>query len=162
MTSDAKERRPARARVAGSFLSVAGGVVFSAALVGAAIWGAAAARRDLPESARQSIGYPLGVVVTLTAETQPLYLAPDVRSLRDYFFAFQTPDERRAGDAEARGLRRIFSPIEVRTLRRDADGIEVVVLTGALSGKVYWVHVSQLPDLSPPDSGADSASSPGQ
>ena len=131
-------------------MSIGGALLFSGALVGAAFWGTATAQRHLPESARQSIGYPLGVTVILTADTQPLYLAPEVRSLRDYFFAFQSPDERRAGDAEARGLRRIFSPIEVRTLRRDADGVEVVVLTGALSGKVYWVHVSQMPDLASP------------
>ena len=91
------------------------------------------------------MGPTVGDIVTLDASGEPLYLATEIQSLRDFFFAFQSPEDRRDGDAEARELRRVFDSLEVRILGRDADAVEVEVLAGPLAGVRAWLHQSQLP-----------------
>ncbi|MCB1089476.1 MAG: hypothetical protein KDM63_20725, partial [Verrucomicrobiae bacterium] len=135
---------------------VIGGIAFLSSLAGAAWLGVESALRSLPESAAG--GHPhvaIGISVTIDGNGEPIHLAPDVQSLRDYYFAYQKPDARREGDAEARGLRRIFEPIEVKTLARDADAIQIEVISGPLSGVKAWVHSSQFPPV-PPENGVPS------
>lgn len=119
--------------------------VFVSALFGAAWMGIGAAKRSLPDSVLSPMGPQVGDVVTLDSSSEPLYLAPSVQELRDFFFAFQTAESRREGDAEARQLRRVFESLEVRILNRDADAIEVEVLSGPLAGVSAWVHQGQFP-----------------
>ncbi|MCB1234133.1 MAG: hypothetical protein KDM91_03590 [Verrucomicrobiae bacterium] len=131
------------------WLLATGGVVFLAGLLtAAALLGVRAARRDLPDSAKKETRYPSGVTVLLGGG-EPVYFADEVRSLRNYYFAYPSAETRREGDAEARGVRRLFGEIEVRTLEQDADAVRVEILSGVLAGKVYWVHQSQLPPPPP-------------
>lgn len=122
---------------------------FGAALFGAAWLGIAAARQSLPDSVLAPAGPAVGDLVNLDASGEPLYLAPGVQELRDFYFAFQSPAERREGDAEARDLRRVFESLEIRVLGRDADAIEIEVLSGPLAGVHAWVHESQFPPPPP-------------
>lgn len=118
---------------------------FVSALFGAAWMGIRAAERSLPDNVLTPVFPQVGDVVTLDSSSEPLYLAPGVQELRDFFFAFQTAESRREGDAEARQLRRVFESLEVRILNRDADAIEVEVLSGPLAGVTAWVHQDQFP-----------------
>lgn len=126
------------------WLSIVGGLVYLAALGLAAHWGVTEALRTLPESAGGPVSVPIGIVLTIDGNGEPIHLAGQVQDLRDYYFAHRTAEARREGDAEARGLRRVFEPIEVRTLGRDADAVEVEVVAGPLAGVKSWVHVSQV------------------
>ena len=124
-------------------------VVFVGALFGAAWLGIAAAKRSLPDGVLNAGGPTMGQVLTLDTTREPLYLAPSVQGLRDFFFAFQSPEARRDGDAEARDLRRVFESLEVKILSQDADAYEIEVLDGPLAGVKAWVHRSQMPPPSP-------------
>jgi len=130
-------------------IAVLGSVGFVAALVGAGWLGVASALRTLPESASDPMGVPVGITVMIDGNGEPILLAGEVQALRDYYFAHRTAESRREGDAEARGLRRIFEPIEVKTLARDADGLEIEVISGPLAGVRAWAHVSQFPEIPP-------------
>lgn len=131
-------------------LVVLGWLGFVAALAGAGWLGVASALRSLPEAAAGTgSGVPVGITVTVDGNGEPILLAGEVQALRDYYFSHRTPDSRREGDAEARGLRRIFEPIEVKTLARDADALEIEVVSGPLEGVRSWVHASQFPPIPP-------------
>lgn len=126
-------------------LAALGAAAFLAALVGAARWGVIAALATLPESAGARPGIAVGVTATVDGNGEPIHLAARVQDLRDYYFAHRSPEARREGDAEARGLRRIFEPLEVRTVARDADAVEIEVIAGPLAGVRAWMHASQFP-----------------
>ena len=36
----------------------------------------------------------------------------------------------------------------MRTVRAEADAVQVEVFSGAIAGAVYWIHYTQLPDPS--------------
>ena len=120
-------------------------LAFLLAMFGAAWLGVFAAKRTLPDGVLVSPALAPGATVSLDTADEPIYLAPAVQPLRDFFFAYQSPEARRDGDAEARDLRRVFEELEVRILSRDADAYEVEVLSGPLSGTKAWVQESQLP-----------------
>lgn len=136
-------------------LSFAGGAAYLALLVGAAWLGVASARRSLPATLSGTGGYPAGVTVVLRASGEPIFLGEEVQGLRDFFFAHQNLEARRDGDAEARGLRRIFEPLEVKTLGRDADAVNIEIVTGPLTGVRGWVHLSQMPPPPAPPGKSD-------
>ncbi len=73
----------------------------------------------------------------------PLYLARAPDSLRRFFSAHPTPEERSGADLSGLGIRRIRDSIKVATLRLEADAVEVRVTSGALAGTVHWIHHSQ-------------------
>lgn len=135
------------------FLTVIG-IAFAASLAGAAWLGVESALLTLPPSAKSpGEAFRIGTSVKIEGNGEPILLAREVQPLRDFFFAHRSAEARREGDAEARGIRRIFEPIEARILARDADTLKIAVATGSLAGAEYWVHVSQMPSspaASPP------------
>ena len=50
-----------------------------------------------------------------------------------------------ARDQENVGIRRLQDSLELTPLRTEADAVEVKVASGAISGAVYWIHHTQLP-----------------
>ena len=132
------------------FASVAiGSLAFFVLLFWSASLGIRMAEEQLPESAKLPDGYPPGLSVVMGNGSNAVYLSSEPKALRDYFFTHRSSADRRQGDAEAVGIRRLFSDIEIRTLEQDADTVRVELMSGPLQGKVYWVHVSQLPPLAP-------------
>lgn len=121
-----------------------GGLAFFVLLFWSALYGIRMAEERLPESAKLPEGFPPGLTLMVAAGNDAIYLGLKPQAVRDYFFSNRTPATRRQGNAEALGLRRLFSEIEVRTLEQDADTVRVELLSGPLRGKVYWMHVSQL------------------
>ena len=125
---------------------IALGTAIAASLAGAAWLGIESALRTLPLSAKSpGDHFPTGSVVRIDGNGEPILLARDVQPLRDFFFSHRTAEARREGDAESRGIRRIFEPLEARVIARDADSLKVTVTTGSLSGLEAWVHASQVP-----------------
>ena len=124
-----------------------GGLAFIALIITSALLGIHSAETRLPASASLPEGYPPGTRLLVGKEGEVLYLSDSAQSLRDYFFSYPTSPQRRRGDAETRGLRRLFTEIEIRTIEQDADTVRVELLSGPLQSKIYWVHVSQLPPL---------------
>ena len=126
------------------------GIAFAAGLAGAAWLGVESALRTLPPSAKSAgEAFRIGTVVKIDGNGEPILLAREVQPLRDFFFAHRSAEARREGDAESRGIRRIFEPIEANVVARDADSLKIAVTTGALAGAEYWVHVSQMPPAAP-------------
>jgi hypothetical protein len=125
----------------------AGIAVFIGAIVGAAFLGIAMAKRDLPESAGETVRaqYPVGIIVTVGQAGEPVYFASEIQKLRDYWFAHPSAAKRIEAGAEEAGIRKIEGIVEVRTLRQDADVVEVDVLTSDASGETGWIHLDQLP-----------------
>ena len=133
-------------------LAVAGiSALFVFALVMSARVGTDAALARLPESARNGLNsdYPLKVDVVVGADGEPVFLSRSVQALRNFFFTHPAAEARRAAETEGRQLRRFVGEIRVRTVLQDADLMNVEVLSGALNGDFYWIHVSQLPE--PPE-----------
>ncbi len=128
---------------------VGGGIaaLFVGALFLAARLGTDAAWARLPESARQASAeaHPVNVEVVLGRDGEPVFLARSKQALRNFFFTHPHSEARRAAETESTGLRRFVGEIPVRTVRQDADLMNVEVLAGALNGDFYWLHVSQLP-----------------
>jgi hypothetical protein len=126
-------------------------VVFVLALIGSARLGTNAALAQLPESVRNGIddGPPIGVEVVLGPDGEPVFLASKKSALRNFFFTYPTVEDRRTAETESTGLRRFVGEIRVRTVKRDADLMNVRVLAGALNGGTYWLHISQLPEVEP-------------
>lgn len=128
------------------WLAVAG--IFTAALISSAKIGIGVALSTLPESAREQMDlqHPLNVEVVLGANGEPVFLSKSVQSLRDFFFHYPESGARSAAETESMNLRRFVGSIRARTVRQDADLMEVEILSGALNGGDYWVHISQLPE----------------
>jgi len=137
------------------WLAAAG--LFCGALIGSAKIGTNAGLARLPESARSGLNneFPLNVEIVLGSDGEPVFLSRSVQALRDFFFIHPAADSRRAAETEATQLRRFVGEIRARTVRQDADLMNVEVRSGALNGDSYWVHVSQLPRpghaISPPE-----------
>ncbi len=124
-----------------------GPLVFLTLLVFTGKLGVSMAEAALPESARQSLGYPVGAVVIAGRDGNPVYFAEKIQDLRDFYYKYPTPEKRREGtDVEKFGIRRIFVRVELETLKSDADAVKVQVRSGPLADTMYWIHVSQLPD----------------
>jgi hypothetical protein len=123
-------------------------VVFVGALMGSARLGTNAALARLPESVRLGIdeGPAIDVEVVLGADGEPVFLSPSKVALRNFFFRFPTLEGRRSAETESTELRRFVGKIPVRTVKRDADLMNVKVLAGALDGGSFWLHLSQLPE----------------
>ena len=75
----------------------------------------------------------------------PLYLSRTPEALRRFFAAHPTPEERSSANLSGFGIRRLKDRMELSVLGAEADGVQVKVESGALSGSVYWIHHSQLP-----------------
>ena len=125
----------------------AGVAAFAGAMVGAAFLGIGMAKRDLHDASGDAgrTQYPVGVIVTVGQGSEPVYFASSVQPLRDYWFAYTTAKKRSESDEPAGSVRKLTGQIEVRTLRQDADVVEVDVLTGDANGQTGWIHLSQLP-----------------
>lgn len=136
-----------------TLLRVLAGAGIAAAFVGALViaarLGTDAALARLPASARQGIAetHPVNVEVLLGRDGEPVFLARSKQALRDFFFSHPQAEARRAAETESSGLRRFVGEIRVRTVRQDADLMNVEVLAGALNGDFYWLHLSQLPAM---------------
>ncbi len=129
--------------------------LFCGALIGSAKVGTNAALARLPDSARSGLNneFPLDVEIVLGSDGEPVFLSRSVQALRDFFFTHPAASSRRAAETEATQLRRFVGEIRARTVRQDADLMNVEVRSGALSGDSYWVHVSQLPQPDQPEVG---------
>ena len=129
------------------------GVAFVFALIVSARVGTNAAFAQLPESVRLGTdqGPPIGVEVLIGTDGEPVFLSPTKTALRDFFFRHPSLEERRSAETESTDLRRFVGEIRVRTVKRDADLMNVKVLAGALDGGSFWLHLSQLPDEAPPE-----------
>ena len=135
-------------------LGLLAGTCLLACLVGAAWLGIAAAKKTLPEEALAPSGPEAGEVLTLGATEEPLYLAEDLQSLRDFYFSYPTADARRDGDAEARNLRRIFENLQAKLRKTDGDGAEIEILDGPLAGVKGWIHLDQWKAVTPAEAPA--------
>jgi len=133
------------------WLAAAG--VFCGALIGSARLGTNAGLARLPESARSGLNsdFPLDVEILLGSDGEPVFLSRSVQALRDFFFTHPAADSRRAAETEATQLRRFVGEIRARTVRQDADLMNVEIRSGALNGDSYWVHISQLPKPDQPE-----------
>jgi hypothetical protein len=120
---------------------------FIGAIVGAAFLGISMAKNDLPESEGENARaqYPVGIIVTVGQPGEPVYFAGEIQKLRDYWFANPSSEERDKAVARGAGIRKLEGKIEVRTLRQDADVVEVDVLTGDANRETGWIHLEQLP-----------------
>ena len=132
-------------------LGVLAGTCLLACLVGAAWLGIAAAKKTLPEASLAPSGPEAGEILTLGATEEPIYLAESLQSLRDFYFSYPTADARRAGDAEARNLRRIFENLQAELRSTDGDGAEIEILDGPLAGVTGWIHRDQWTPAEPVD-----------
>ena len=142
-----KSRDAARKYIRGmAGLGIAG--VFILAIMGSARLGTNAALSRMPEEARRGVSgdFSLGIDLVLGTDGEPVFLSRSVQPLRNFFFANPDPASRRAAETESTALRRFVGEIRVRTVRHDADLMNVEVLSGALNGDSYWIHVEQLPD----------------
>ncbi|NNE91154.1 MAG: hypothetical protein HKN23_05865 [Verrucomicrobiales bacterium] len=112
----------------------------------AAKLGIAMGRADLPESAKVSTAYPVGIVVVAGRDGDPVFFAETVQELRNFYFQYPEIEQRREAnlDGETK-IRRVFGRVELATLKSDADGVQVQIRTGPLADEVYWIHKSQLP-----------------
>lgn len=126
---------------------VAATALFCGALLGGAKIGTNAGLARLPDSARRGFTneFPLDVEIVLGSDGEPVFLSRSVQALRDFFFTHPAADSRRAAETEATQLRRFVGEIRARTVRQDADLMNVEIRSGALNGDSYWMHVSQLP-----------------
>lgn len=126
---------------------IAAAAIFCAALIGSAKIGINAGLARLPESARSGLNgeFPLDAEIVLGSDGEPVFLSRSVQALRDFFFTHPAAESRRAAETEATQLRRFVGEIRARTVRQDADLMNVEIRSGALNGDSYWVHVSQLP-----------------
>lgn len=121
--------------------------LFCGALIGSAKMGTNAGLARLPDSARSGLNseFPLDVEIALGSDGEPVFLSRSVQALRDFFFTHPSADSRRAAETESTQLRRFVGNIRARTVRQDADLMNVEIRSGALDGDWYWIHVSQLP-----------------
>lgn len=86
--------------------------------------------------------------IVLGRAGDPVYLADTPESLRQFFSEFATPGQRASADLTGRSIRRITSPMNMTTLRAEAESVEVEITSGPIAGSVYWIHHSQMPDPS--------------
>jgi len=83
--------------------------------------------------------------VTLGSAGNPVYLGESSEILRDFFLEFTTPGERASADLAERGIRRLNSAVEMTAITENANAVKVKIVSGPISGTVYWVHHSQMP-----------------
>lgn len=76
----------------------------------------------------------------------PVYLAETADEIRRFFGETSGPGDRASRDLSDRAIRRITSPVQMRVRKVEADAVEVEILSGSISGAVYWLHHSQIPD----------------
>lgn len=139
-----KARRKAlqRLRVLGTIggLFLAGGAVFLSGRLGVEM-----ARNRLPENQKRDTNVPTSEVLRVGGGGDLVYLAQTPESLRRFFAAHPTPEDRSGANLSGLGIRRLQDVIELSPLRTEADAIEVKIASGAIAGSIYWIHHSQLP-----------------
>lgn len=129
-----------------ALLRLLAGLLVTAAIGGAAWLGVAAAKRTLPEGSNPESSSPAatsGERRILATGEEPIYLAGDIQSLRDFYFAHPNAASRRDADVEARGIRRVPEEIDVELLETDGDAVEIKVLAEPFAGTRGWIHLQQ-------------------
>tara|TARA_R110000850_G_scaffold85453_9_gene183735 strand:+ start:2082 stop:2579 length:498 start_codon:yes stop_codon:yes gene_type:complete len=108
--------------------------------------GANMAQKRLPDSQSRPTPLPESTKLTLGELGNPIFLGSSPNSLRKFFSAYSSSDERASADTTGRGIRRLQGSVEVSIMRTEADAIEVRITSGTIAGGVYWIHHSQIPD----------------
>ncbi|MEM6278076.1 MAG: hypothetical protein AAF733_01255 [Verrucomicrobiota bacterium] len=124
------------------FFIFVGGILFSGNL-GIEM---AKSRLPAPVEAQTEPTSPQGASLTLGTTGEPVYLAESPDELRRFFATFTSPGARASADLSGLGIRRINAYLIATTLHAESDAIEVEINSGAISGAVYWVHHTQIPD----------------
>ena|GEM_PF-479247 len=146
----------------GSFL----GYLFVSLLFTGCVWlagktGVRLALRSLPASSENGPRIPDGQSFTLGSVGSPLYLADGPEGLREFYLNF--PNEKVRVEATRLsdyGIRRVFGSLEMMVERYDADAVQVRILSGSISGAIYWIHVSALKNLPSRQIGRDAIIDP--
>jgi hypothetical protein len=121
-------------------LLVAVGAIFVSGRIGVEM-----ARNRLPEKKSSEPKTSGAEVIRVGRVGDPVYLAQTPESLRRFFAAHPTSEDRSSANLSGLGIRRLQDSIDLTPLRTEADAIEVKVASGAIAGAVYWIHHSQLP-----------------
>ncbi len=125
---------------------VGGLALFFAAVYFSARLGVEMARNRLPDRGVAK-ALPAGGSFVVGESGELLYLAASPESLRRFFSAHPTPDDRAAANLSGLGVRRLRGSMELAILRVEADVVQVRVASGAIAGAVYWMHHSQIPSV---------------
>lgn len=99
-------------------------------------------------SATAELANPVDTPITLGRPGDPVYLALDRVTLRNFFADYDSPGRRASADLTGLSVRRITSPLQMQATRAEADAVEMKILSGPFAGSVYWVHHTQMPDPS--------------
>lgn len=143
----ATDRRRARRRrsLQRSFLRGSVTILFAGAVFASGWFGVYVAKRKIlgpePKTNLSDLG-----TVTLGSAGNPVYLGESPEILRDFFLNFTSPGDRASADLTNRGIRRLNSAVEMTALTESSDAVKVKIVSGPISGTVYWVHHSQMPD----------------
>ncbi len=121
-------------------LVVAIGAIFVSGRLGVEM-----ARNRLPENPISEPERSEAEILRVGRAGDPVYLAQTPESLRRFFAAHPTAEDRSSANLSGLGIRRLQDSIDLTPLRTEADAIEVKVASGAIAGAVYWIHHSQLP-----------------
>jgi hypothetical protein len=125
-----------------------GWIVFFIAVYLSGRLGVEMARDRLPDVDKEAPETLSDASLTVGKSDDPIYLARSPEELRAFFTNYPTPQERATANLIGSGIRRLQDSVEMRTIRAEADAVEVKVFSGAIAGAVYWIHYTQLPDPS--------------
>lgn len=134
-----------------SLAPLAGLILFAAAVYLSGRLAVEMVRNRLPDRGLRGDAPLSGETLIVGNLDDPLYLARSPDSLRRFFAAHPTPEDRAVADLTGLGIRRVRDTIQVATQRIEADAIEVRITTGSLAGTDLWIHHSQVRSNSPLD-----------
>ncbi|MCG8602660.1 MAG: hypothetical protein MI807_21125 [Verrucomicrobiales bacterium] len=139
-----KKRSPWKSIVLKLFFAA----TFLTGLYGSIRLGTEMAMKRIAASTTAEPANPVDTPITLGRPGDPVYLALDRVTLRNFFADYDSPGRRASADLTGLSVRRITSPLQMQATRAEADAVEMKILSGPFAGSVYWVHHTQMPDPS--------------